>query len=169
MISPALYSSRSEEWETPQVLFDALDREFHFTLDPCATRLNAKCPKFYDKNKDGLSQDWSGQRVFMNPPYGSEIGTWMHKARHEAARGALVVCLVHARTDTRWWHENVEEKADEVRFIRGRLKFERLGSKTCSAPFPSALVIYRPKEAHKTTRCARSLRVRRAVAKLATK
>ena len=144
-ISSALYSSRSEEWATPWELYEVLNREFHFSLDPCATRLNAKCPKFFSKTGDGLKQDWSGDRVFMNPPYGKQIGLWMRKARTEASRGALVVCLVHARTDTRWWHENVQTQADEVRFLRGRVRFLRGNGMASSSPFPSALVIYRPK------------------------
>lgn len=145
MISPVLYSSRSEEWSTPQQLFDGLDQEFRFTLDPCATRTNAKCKRFYTKRIDGLLQSWAGERVFMNPPYGKEICVWMRKAREEAARSALVVCLVHARTDTRWSHEHVQGIADEIRFVRGRLKFERKGARPCSAPFPSAIVIYQPR------------------------
>lgn len=101
-ILAVLFSSRSEEWETPQELFEELQREFQFMLDACATWHNAKCTRFFDKRRDGLTQDWIGERVFMNPPYGKEIGRWMSKARRESQRGALVVCLVHARTDTRW-------------------------------------------------------------------
>jgi site-specific DNA-methyltransferase (adenine-specific) len=142
-LSPVLYSSRSEEWETPQDLFDELHREFAFTLDACATSANAKCKRFFDKRRDGLKQDWTGERVFMNPPYGKEIGRWMNKARTEAEKGVLVVCLVHARTDTRWWHENVEGAANQVRFIRGRLRFGRAGVPSLPAPFPSAIVVYR--------------------------
>lgn len=158
-ISRALYSSRSEEWGTPWELFAALEREFHFSLDPCATATNAKCPKFFTKTEDGLQQDWSSERVFMNPPYGKTIAQWMRKARLEAGRGALVVCLVHARTDTRWWHEHVEGIADEVRFLRGRLRFEKPGSARSSAPFPSAIVIYRPHVATRnfSTRAAATL------------
>jgi site-specific DNA-methyltransferase (adenine-specific) len=144
-ISHTLFSSRSEEWATPGDLFGRLDAEFHFTLDPCATRQNAKCRKFFDRKTNGLTQDWSNERVFMNPPYGRLVGQWMRKARKAAKGGALVVCLIHARTDTRWWHENVEGQANEVRFIRGRVRFERpQGLPSVSAPFPSALVVYRP-------------------------
>lgn len=140
-ISKALFSSRSEEWATPQDFFNDLTKEFHFTLDPCATFENKKCDFFFSKEIDGLRQSWGHQRVFMNPPYGKEIGRWMAKARGAAGLGALVVCLVHARTDTKWWHEHVEGKA-EVRFLKGRLNFSGLGR----VPFPSVLVIYRPKE-----------------------
>src|SRR5207245_1659156 len=98
-ISPALFSTRSEEWGTPWDLFGVLNREFHFSLDPCATAANAKCQKFFTKKQNGLLRSWAHERVFLNPPYGKEIGLWMRKARQEAARGTLVVCLVHARTD----------------------------------------------------------------------
>lgn len=73
------FSSKTHEWSTPQDLFDKLNEEFHFTLDPCATRENAKCAKFYTKEDNGLSQKWLGESVFMNPPYGREIGKWVKK------------------------------------------------------------------------------------------
>jgi phage N-6-adenine-methyltransferase len=143
-IGSALYSSRSEEWETPDGLFRKLDDRFHFTLDACATAANAKCKRFFSKDDNGLAQDWSAERVFMNPPYGKEIGLWMHKAKAEANRGALVVCLVHARTDTRWWHESVQNCADEIYFLRGRLRFLCAKKTKFTAPFPSAVVVYLP-------------------------
>jgi phage N-6-adenine-methyltransferase len=132
------FSSRTDEWETPQALFDALHAEFNFTLDPCATAENAKCDKFYTRAEDGLSQSWGGY-VFMNPPYGRAIGNWMKKALESALAGATVVCLVPARTDTAWWHDFATQ--GEIRFLRGRLKF---GGCQNSAPFPSAVVIFRP-------------------------
>lgn len=144
-IGKALYSSRSEEWETPPELFLMLDSRFHFTLDPCATPESAKCKRFFTKRDDGLVKDWSGQRVFMNPPYGREISRWMQKAKAEAVKGALVVCLVHARTDTRWWHEHVARDADEIYFVRGRLRFLSDKKTKCTSPFPSAVVVYLPK------------------------
>ena len=131
------FSSKTDLWSTPQDFFDKLDEEFGFTLDPCATPENAKCDKFYTREDDGLSKDWSGERVFMNPPYGREIGGWVKKA---SEADALVVCLVPARTDTRWWHDFVIGGGAEVRFIKGRLKF---GGAKNSAPFPSAVVIFR--------------------------
>ena len=131
------YSSKSNEWETPIEIFEALNREFHFTLDPCATKHNAKCDVYFDIQADGLRQDWSKHRVFMNPPYGRQIGFWVKKAYEESTRGALVVCLIPSRTDTKWWHEYCMK--GEIRFFRGRLKFG--GSKN-SAPFPSAVVIF---------------------------
>jgi phage N-6-adenine-methyltransferase len=130
------FSSKTAEWSTPQDLFDKLDAEFHFNLDPCATKENAKCELFYTKEDNGLSKDWSGKTVFMNPPYGREIRKWVEKAKQS---NATVVCLLPARTDTFWWHEYVI--GSEVRFIRGRLKF---GDSDNEAPFPSAIVIFRP-------------------------
>ena len=133
------YSSKSNEWATPVETFEALNREFHFTLDPCATKDNAKCDIFFDKQSDGLKQDWGCNTVFMNPPYGREIGFWVKKAFEASTRGALVVCLIPSRTDTKWWHEYCMK--GEIRFIRGRLKF---GNSKNSAPFPNAVVIFNP-------------------------
>ena len=133
------YSSRSPEWSTPQWLFDALDGEFGFTLDPCATTTNAKCATFFTAVEDGLAQDWRDHVVFMNPPYGTVIGRWMAKAYEAARAGATVVCLVPSRTDTHWWHRHAMK--GEVRLLRGRLKF---GDGKNSAPFPSAVVVFRP-------------------------
>lgn len=74
-----MFSSRSNEWETPEEIFRMLDREFGFNLDPCATKENAKCETFYTLEDDGLKQDWGGRRVFVNPPYGNEIGNWVKR------------------------------------------------------------------------------------------
>jgi phage N-6-adenine-methyltransferase len=134
-----LFSSRSDEWATPQFLFDALDAEFGFTLDPCATHQNAKCKRFYTKADNGLTQNWNDEVVFMNPPYGRQIGAWRKKAYESSLSGALVVCLLPARTDTNWWHKYAMR--GEVRFFKGRLKF---GNSQNSAPFLSAIVILRP-------------------------
>src|SRR3990167_9984200 len=130
--APAVFSSKSNEWITPQDFFDELDREFHFTLDVCATKKNAKCELYFTKETDGLSEDWPGV-CWMNPPYGRQIGFWVKKAMDEASTGSTVVCLLPARTDTRWWHEYAMK--GEIRFIKGRLRFS--GSKI-NAPFPSA-------------------------------
>ena len=132
------FDSITVEWETPRELFRALDREFGFTLDPCSTHENAKCPKHFTCAEDGLAQDWSRDIVWMNPPYGREIGKWMKKAFDSSLAGATVVCLVPARTDTRWWHDYAVR--GKVRFLKGRVKF---GKATTGAPFPSALVIFR--------------------------
>ena len=139
MNANVMFSSATDLWSTPRATFDALDSEFGFTLDPCATTGNAKCVKFYTLADDGLSQDWSGDTVFMNPPYGRTIKHWIKKAYDSAQQGATVVCLVPARTDTAYWHDYCIK--GEVRFIRGRLKF---GGHVHSAPFPSAVVIFRP-------------------------
>lgn len=92
------------EWSTPQDLFDMLDDEFHFTLDPCATPENAKCAKYFTVLDDGLNQDWGGQdsRVFMNPPW-PLVDQWMEKANQESMRGATIVCLVPTETEAMWW------------------------------------------------------------------
>ena len=134
-ISKALYSSESEMWETPQDLFDRLDKEFHFTVDVCALDSNTKCASFYSPDQDGLKQKWEGA-CWMNPPYGRNIGEWMKKALESEA---TVVCLVPARTDTKWWHDYAM-KASEIRFVKGRLKF---GDSKNSAPFPSAIIVFR--------------------------
>lgn len=141
MISETLYSSRSEEWATPQEFYGRLDKEFGFDTDVCATPENAKCERYFTKEDDGLSQDW-GDKNWCNPPYGKDIAKWMQKAYEESQKGKLVVCLVHSRTDTRWFHNWVYGKA-ELRFVKGRLKF---GGSKYSAPFPSLIVIYKPKE-----------------------
>lgn len=133
------FSSASDEWPTPQDFFDKCNAEFGpLDLDVCATAENAKCLRYFTKADDGLAQVWSG-RVWMNPPYGREIGAWMAKAWRSSQAGALVVCLVPARTDTAWWHDYAAKGT--VRFIRGRLKF---GGHKNSAPFPSALVVFSP-------------------------
>ncbi len=133
------FSSATDEWATPQWLFEALDREFGFTLDPCATAQNAKCERFFTRAEDGLRQTWAAEVVFMNPPYGREIGAWIRKACESAQQGATVVCLVPARTDTEWWHRYVMR--GEIRLLRGRVKF---GGAEHGAPFPSAVIVFRP-------------------------
>lgn len=136
MINKGLFTSTTDLWETPQDLFSELNKEFGFTLDPCSTHENAKCKKHFTKENDGLSQDWSKDIVFMNPPYGREIGKWVEKAYNS---NTTVVCLLPARTDTKWFHNYIYHHA-EIRFIKGRLKF---GNSKNSAPFPSMIVIFR--------------------------
>ena len=114
------FSSKSNEWTTPQHLFDELNQEFNFTLDPCATEENAKCSKHFTIEDDGLSKDWSNDVVFMNPPYGREIKKWIKKAYEESLNGATVVCLIPARTDTMYWHDFIFDKADDIRFLNIR-------------------------------------------------
>lgn len=136
----AITSSRSDEWGTDPRWFEYLDLEFGFTLDPCATAETAKCKKFFTKEQDGLAQPWNDETVFVNPPY-SDIFNWMKKCYNEAKNnGALVVCLVPARVDTRWFHQFATR--GERRFPKGRLKF--VGAGDSCAPFPSCIVIFRP-------------------------
>lgn len=145
-----LFSSKSNEWETPQDLFDKLDSQCHFTLDPCCTHENAKCLKHYTQQENGLLQDWSNDIVFCNPPYGREIGEWVKKAYDEAIKGAKIVMLIPARVDTKWFHQYIYNKETEgirVEFIKGRLKFTNRTSptwkeKTFPATFPSMLVYF---------------------------
>ncbi len=136
---PAYFSHKSDLWETPAPLFAELDREFHFNLDVAAIAANAKCGHFYTPADDAFAKCWRGN-CWLNPPYGAELRHWVRKAYLSAQEGALVVCLLPARTDTLWWHEYVLAHA-EVRLIRGRIRFQ--GTEN-SAPFPSAVVIFRP-------------------------
>tara|TARA_Y100000296_G_scaffold67968_1_gene80952 strand:+ start:388 stop:861 length:474 start_codon:yes stop_codon:yes gene_type:complete len=134
-----MFSSKSNEWGTPQAFFDELDKQYTFTLDPCATASNAKCRVYFTEDTDGLEQSWEGHSVFMNPPYGREISKWIKKAYEEGRKdNTRVVCLIPARTDTKYWHEYCM-RADQIFFVRGRLKF---GNSKNSAPFPSAVVVF---------------------------
>jgi len=135
-----MFTSITDDWETPQYLFDELNAEFHFNLDACATEKNAKCKGYYTKEQDGLSQKWD-DRTWCNPPYGKQIGMWVKKAAEESIKGKLIVMLIPARTDTKWFHDYIYNKCGvEVRFLKGRLKF---GASKNSAPFPSMVVIFR--------------------------
>ena len=131
------FSSKTDLWTTPQDFFDKLNAQYHFETDVCATDENTKCVNWWTIEHDGLSQIWNGI-CWCNPPYGRGIGAWMKKAYESAQNGATVVCLIPARTDTAWWHEYVMK--GEVEFLRGRLKF---GGHKNSAPFPSALVVFK--------------------------
>ncbi len=135
---PIIFSTNSFEWSTPQAFFDKLNEEFGFTFDPCATAENAKCQYFFTQSQDGLEQDWNNEVIFMNPPYGKTIKLWMQKAFSESKRNCTVVCLVPSRTGAAWWHDYAMK--GEIRFIRGRLKFN--DSKQ-PAPFASAVIIFR--------------------------
>ena len=140
MINEAMFTSKTNEWATPQSFFDELNKEFNFTLDPCATPQNAKCARYFTKEIDGLSQSWRGEIVVCNPPYGRDLSKWVAKAYTETLSGAtLVVMLIPARTDTSYFHDYIYKK-HEVRFIRGRLHFNE---SKCAAPFPSMVVVMR--------------------------
>ena len=134
--------AQSVEWATPHDLFNELDAEFHFTLDPCASAENAKCAKFYTREDDGLAQSWAGERVFMNAPYGREASNWVAKAYFESQYAEVIVALLPARTDTRWFHDFVYGKA-EIRFLKGRVKFIGPNGTVGSATFPSMIVVWR--------------------------
>lgn len=134
------------DWETPQDFFNKLNKEFNFTLDPCCTKENAKCKIYFTEEQDGLKQDWKDNVCFMNPPYGTKISKWVKKAYESSRGGALVVCLLPARTDTSWWWDYCLK--GKIRFIRGRLKFRGRNTKgklvNYPATFPSAIIIFRP-------------------------
>lgn len=124
-----LMSAQEVKWATPPDLYAKLDAEFGFTLDPCPIDWTS------ETHPDGLALDWSGQRVYCNPPYGRGVGKWLAKARE----AELAVFLLPARTDTAWWHDYAQY-ADEIRFVRGRLKF---GGSKQSAPFPSVILVFK--------------------------
>lgn len=145
----AYFMRKSDEWATPQSLFDELNAEFHFTLDPCSTDENCKCDKHYTRADSGLTKNWGGEIVFCNPPY-SEIKTWVEKCFYEAQKdNTIVVLLIPARTDTRYFHNFILHRS-EIRFVRGRVKFEKTDIEPAdngsSAPFPSMIVIFRGAE-----------------------
>lgn len=139
------FSSASNEWHTPGWLFKRLDDEFHFSLDAAATHENAKCPTHFTQADDALKQDWSlvadSRTVWLNPPYGRLIDKFIRKAYDESLKGLTVVCLIPARVDTKWWHDCCAPS--EVRFIKGRIKFECAAdsAKIAPAPFPSAVIV----------------------------
>ena len=136
-----MFSSKTDMWATPQDFFDNLNTEFNFDIDVCATPENTKCNKFFTEEQDGLSQSWRGT-CWCNPPYGREIEKWVSKAYISCKEyGATVVMLLPARTDTKWFHKYIYHQA-EIRFVKGRLKF---GGAINSAPFPSMIVVFRPK------------------------
>ena len=132
------FSSKTDMHATPQAFFDYYNSIYNFTLDVCASPENAKCENYFTAADNGLAQEWVGN-CWMNPPYGREIIDWMQKAHESSLCGATVVCLVPARTDTKWWHEYAMK--GQIEFIRGRLKF---GDAKNSAPFPSAVVTFYP-------------------------
>ncbi len=139
------YNGNGREWETPPEVFEPLNAEFAFTLDPCFTARTAKAKLFFTEADDGLRKPWAPHAVFMNPPYGREIPLWTAKAVMEAKAGATVVGLLPASCDLRWWHEDVAGKA-EIRYLRGRPRFLTGGPYRASAFTPSVVVIWRPVE-----------------------
>jgi site-specific DNA-methyltransferase (adenine-specific) len=139
LASTAHLSAEKDDWSTPRELFEELDQEFGFTLDPCCSDFNHKTPRYYTVADDGLAQSWHGETVFMNPPY-SAVDEWMAKARQEGENGATVVALVPSRTDVGWFWEHA--RFGEIRFVRGRLRFVDDEGNTGPAPFPSVVVVF---------------------------
>ena len=139
MNTPYISRAKSVEWATPTAVFDALHARFGFTIDVAADDYNHLCPRYFTKEQDGLRQTWAGESVWCNPPYGRGIADWVKKAHDEASSGGtLVVMLLPARTDTKWFHEYVLPHG-EIEFVKGRLKF---GDAKAGAPFPSMVVIF---------------------------
>jgi len=133
--------STNYEWETPDLIYKPLEKEFGITFDVCATQINKKTQRFFDKQINALTKEWSHLRsvVWMNPPYGKEIGKWVRKAYEESKKGVTTVALLPARTDTSWFHNYIFNK-QEIRYLKGRIKFKDAKS---SAPFPSMIVIFK--------------------------
>ena len=141
MNTEVMFSSKTDLWETPQILFDQLNNEFHFNLDVCALPENTKCAAYYTPEMNGLVKPWY-ENCWNNPPYGRKIREWVKRAHNYAMEGITTVMLLPARTDTQWFHDYILNPKREIRFIRGRLKF---GGAKNSAPFPSMVVVFRPK------------------------
>ena len=142
----AAYMSNRMDWETPTDLFSKLDDEFHFTLDAASSATNHKCQKYYTAEDSAFDHEWGGETVFCNPPYGRSVAEWVRKCSMEASRkDTTVVMLLPARTDTRWFQQFILNRA-EVRFLKGRLRFETNGVPGDSAPFPSMIVVMRTGE-----------------------
>ena len=117
----------SNNWSTPQAFFDKLNKEFCFDLDVCAVPETAKCSDFFSPDDDGLSRDWSGKTIWMNPPYGRGVNVydWVAKLVNTALQNPSnkAVALLPVSTDTRWFRELVIENACEIRFVIDRLWF----------------------------------------------
>lgn len=144
-ISKAIFSSTHQDWGTPQYLFNFLNKRFGFELDPCANDYNHKCDTYFTEQENGLEREWTFvESAFVNSPYNREVAKWIKKSYHEAKRGMVVVCLIAARTDTKWWHEYCM-KATEIWLVKGRLHFTKQNgavSQTSPAPFPSAVIVF---------------------------
>jgi len=141
-LQKAMVSSKSNEWATPIKFFNYLNSIFNFTLDPCSTHENAKCEKHYTLEDNGLSKSWKNEIVFVNPPYGGHTKEWLEKGQKETENNnATTVFLIVSATDRSYWHENIDRNADEIWFLRGRIKFNDVKT---TAPFASAVIIFRP-------------------------
>jgi phage N-6-adenine-methyltransferase len=142
------FYSRTEQskdvWETPKEFYQLLDRQFHFTLDPCASDSNHKCAKWFTEQQDGLKQSWKGETVFVNPPF-NKNAEWLNKCYREASQpNTTVVAIIPSRTDTKYWHEIVMHNAYQVWFCKGRVNFELNGQKVKNgSTFPLAVIIFK--------------------------
>ncbi|WP_409043290.1 phage N-6-adenine-methyltransferase [Latilactobacillus sakei] len=139
-----MFSSKKEDWETPQLFFNELNKKYKFNWDLASSDANAKCVNHFTVGDDSLSQDWSALEgnLWLNPPYGRDLKHWVKKAYESSLdRSGLLVMLIPSRTDTSYWHDYIFDKA-QIKFIRGRLKFENGGVASQPAPFPSALIVY---------------------------
>lgn len=146
MNKEVLFSSNKKNWETPQKFFDELNKEFNFTLDAASSDTNHKCDKYFTEQDNGLIQDWCGETVFVNPPYGNkETGEWTKKCYEESLKpNTTVVLLIPARTDRKSFHKYIYNRPNvEIRFLEGRLKFEINGVAGDAAPFPSMIVVFK--------------------------
>ena len=129
--------SKTDDWATPQYLFDEWNAKYQFDLDAAASSTNHKCDNWYgldhpeESRRDGLAQAWTGT-TWVNPPYGRVLNKWV---RHAAEQLSPVVMLSPARTDTRWFHSYCINQ--RITFIKGRVKF---GGNSNAAPFPSMIV-----------------------------
>lgn len=145
MLNKALFTSDKKNWETPTDFFNRLNKKFHFNWDLAAEKHNHKVDNYFTKEDNSLVQDWGGLEgnLFLNPPYGRELKNWVKKASEtELDKGQYLVMLIPSRTDTSYWHDYIFGKA-QIKFLRGRLKFEVNGEPRDAAPFPSALIIYK--------------------------
>ena len=145
----------NSERETPDDLFNLLDREFTFVFDAAATHSNTKCALYIDKEYDSLHFDWGryiilGGSIWLNPPYTrGVINKFVKKARFYATQGTTVVCLLPARTSAKWWCKHVvgwdgaPEAHAEIRFLTPRIKFLMNGlPMKGGAMTPNAVVIF---------------------------
>lgn len=135
------FSHKTDEWETPQWLFDRLNRIFCFEIDVCANEQNHKCDRYFTAKDDALTKDWSGMRCWCNPPYGRKIKDFVKKASETVKdHNTTVVMLLPGRTDAGWYHEYIANNPQaHTVFLRGRLRF---GGSKWNAPFPSMIVVF---------------------------
>jgi site-specific DNA-methyltransferase (adenine-specific) len=139
-MNEALFSSVRTGWCTPSWILTLVEKVGPIGLDPCSNmESGVRATERWEKSDDGLSREWGGHGlVYVNPPYGREIGPWMVKCRDEGRRGVEIIALVPSRTDTRWF-QDCALTADQILLYRGRLVFEGAPN---AAPFPSAVLYW---------------------------